>query len=129
MWRSQPGYVVKSVVDFHRWKNLTHARVCRTGMGWYHAVQMLRGDVPSCALAYIVEPWFLSAAGSAGPGGAEFMAWKAQVEEQNGIQFLTKVEDLPSTDRPRLALISGRTADNPRLLSECIKVRECLIYV
>ena len=31
------------------------------GMGWYHAVQMLRGDIPSAALAYIVEPWFLGA--------------------------------------------------------------------
>jgi hypothetical protein len=32
------------------------------GMGWYHAEQMLRGDIPSAALTYIVEPWFL------GPG-------------------------------------------------------------
>jgi len=31
------------------------------GMGWYHAEQMLRGDIPSAALAYIVEPWFLGA--------------------------------------------------------------------
>jgi hypothetical protein len=31
------------------------------GMGWYHAVQMLRGDIPSSVLAYIVEPWFLGA--------------------------------------------------------------------
>ena len=32
------------------------------GMGWYHAVQMLEGRVPSAALCYVVEPWFL------GPG-------------------------------------------------------------
>ena len=32
------------------------------GMGWYHAEQMLRGDIPSAALSYIIEPWFL------GPG-------------------------------------------------------------
>lgn len=31
------------------------------GMGWYHAEQMLRGDIPSAALSYIVEPWFLGA--------------------------------------------------------------------
>jgi hypothetical protein len=29
------------------------------GMGWYHAEQMLRGDVPSAKLCYVVEPWFL----------------------------------------------------------------------
>ncbi len=32
------------------------------GMGWYHAVQMLGGEVPSAKLSYIVEPWFM------GPG-------------------------------------------------------------
>ncbi len=31
------------------------------GMGWYHAEQMLRGDVPSAKLCYVVEPWFLGA--------------------------------------------------------------------
>jgi hypothetical protein len=93
-------------------------------MGWYHAIQMLRGDVPSCQLAYIVEPWFLGAIGSTGPGGPEFTAWKAQVETQYGVQFLSAVSELPSLvdGRKRLALVSGRTADNPRLLSECIKV-------
>jgi hypothetical protein len=25
----------------------------------YHAEQMLRGDIPSAKLSYIVEPWFL----------------------------------------------------------------------
>jgi hypothetical protein len=30
-------------------------------MGWYHAEQMLRGDVPSAKLCYVVEPWFLGA--------------------------------------------------------------------
>ena len=33
----------------------------KRGMGWYHAVQMLNGKVPSAALCYIVEPWFLGA--------------------------------------------------------------------
>jgi hypothetical protein len=31
------------------------------GMGWYHAEQMLRGDVPSAKLCYVVEPFFLGA--------------------------------------------------------------------
>ena len=32
------------------------------GMGWWHAVQMLKGQVPHAKLCYVVEPWFL------GPG-------------------------------------------------------------
>lgn len=31
------------------------------GMGWYHAVQMLGGEVPHAKLAHVVEPWFLGA--------------------------------------------------------------------
>lgn len=31
------------------------------GMGWYHAVQMLKGKCPSAVLSYVVEPWFLGA--------------------------------------------------------------------
>lgn len=33
-----------------------------SGMGWYHAVQMLGNECPSAKLCHIVEPWFL------GPG-------------------------------------------------------------
>jgi hypothetical protein len=29
------------------------------GMGWYHAVQMLKKKCPSAVLSFIVEPWFL----------------------------------------------------------------------
>jgi hypothetical protein len=32
------------------------------GMGWWHAVQMLKGQVPHAKLCHVVEPWFL------GPG-------------------------------------------------------------
>ena len=34
----------------------------KRGMGWYHAVQMIKGKCPSAKLCYIVEPWFM------GPG-------------------------------------------------------------
>jgi hypothetical protein len=33
----------------------------KRGMGWYHAVQMMKGKCPSARLCYIVEPWFLGA--------------------------------------------------------------------
>ena len=49
------------------------------GMGWYHAKQILDGDVPSATLTDIVEPWFLGG-GKDGPGGAEFAAFKKEHE-------------------------------------------------
>lgn len=88
------------------------------GMGWYHGIQMIEGKCPSASLDYVVEPWFMGAGGD-GPGGAEF---KEFMEEQkaNGIKFVSSLSELPSPEHPRLALISGRTADNPRLLTESI---------
>lgn len=61
--------------------------------------------------------------GADGPGGSDFKEYRTKTEETHGVQFLTSLAKLPSTDKPRLALISGRTADNPHLLSEAIKVR------
>jgi len=57
--------------------------------------------------------------GGEGPGGAEFKEFQA-LEEANGIKFATALSALPPPSAPRLALISGRTADNPRLLTESI---------
>lgn len=31
------------------------------GMGWYHAVQMLKEKVPCAKLCHVVEPWFMGA--------------------------------------------------------------------
>jgi hypothetical protein len=39
------------------------------------------------------------------------------------VQFLTSLSQLPATTKKRLALISGRTADNPKLMSEAIQVQ------
>jgi len=89
------------------------------GMGWYHAIQMLEGRCPHASLDYVVEPWFLGA-GSKSPGGPEFNEFKNETETNYGVKFFSSLSDLPPSAQPRLALISGRTADNPRLLSESI---------
>eukprot|EP00580_Thalassiosira_gravida_P003014 CAMPEP_0201599774 /NCGR_PEP_ID=MMETSP0492-20130828/1083_1 /ASSEMBLY_ACC=CAM_ASM_000837 /TAXON_ID=420259 /ORGANISM="Thalassiosira gravida, Strain GMp14c1" /LENGTH=395 /DNA_ID=CAMNT_0048062411 /DNA_START=46 /DNA_END=1233 /DNA_ORIENTATION=- len=89
------------------------------GMGWYHAVQMLEGRCPSASLDYIVEPWFLGG-GAEGPGGPEFAEWAKDSTAKYGTTFGTSVADLPEPKQPRCVLISGRTADNPRLVTECI---------
>jgi len=90
------------------------------GMGWYHAVQMLDGRVPSAALTTIVEPWFLGG-GASGPGGSEFAAWRTAVASSHpSVSFVESLSSVPAASGPRVALISGRTADNPRLLTESI---------
>eukprot|EP00538_Stauroneis_constricta_P002834 CAMPEP_0119545612 /NCGR_PEP_ID=MMETSP1352-20130426/314_1 /TAXON_ID=265584 /ORGANISM="Stauroneis constricta, Strain CCMP1120" /LENGTH=258 /DNA_ID=CAMNT_0007590185 /DNA_START=111 /DNA_END=884 /DNA_ORIENTATION=- len=102
----------------------------KRGMGWYHAVQMIKGKCPSAKLCYIIEPWFMGP-GASGPGGAEFAEFQKEAEEKEGIQFLMSVADLPALPegKKRLALISGRTADNPRLLKECIDNGCSTIYL
>jgi len=89
------------------------------GMGWYHAVQMLEKKCPSASLDYIVEPWFLGG-GADSPAGKEFNEFKEESETKYGTKFAVSMADLPPPEAPRLALISGRTADNPKLLSESI---------
>jgi predicted dehydrogenase len=97
------------------------------GMGWYHAIQMIEGKCPSASLDYVVEPWFMGPGGE-GPGGAEFLDFMEE-QKKEGVMFATSLDKLPAPEQPRLALISGRTADNPRLLSEAIATGCKCIYL
>jgi len=92
--------------------------VPKRGMGWYHAKQMLDDDVPSAHLAAIVEPYFLGP-GKDTPPGKAFNEWADEQKEKHGTAFYSSVADLKLADKT-LALVSGRTADNPRLLKELI---------
>lgn len=98
------------------------------GMGWYHAVQMLEDKCPSASLDYVVEPWFMGA-GADSEAGKEFGEWQAESEAKYGTGFAVSLDELPPPAAPRLALISGRTADNPRLLSESIAHGAKCIYL
>ncbi len=97
------------------------------GMGWYHAVQMLGGECPSAKLCHVVEPWFLGP-GAEGPGGPEFAEFMKQYTD---VQFHRSLADVPPVAEgvKRLALISGRTADNPRLLGESIAAGCSVVYL
>ena len=64
--------------------------VPKRGMGWYHAKQMLDGDVPSAALTAVVEPWFLGA-GADSPPGEAFKAWADEMEAAHGTKFCKDV--------------------------------------
>jgi len=100
------------------------------GMGWYHAVQMLKEKVPFAKLCHVVEPWFMGG-GAEGPGGPEFTEFQKETERDFGVGFHKSISDLPpvADGVKRLALISGRTADNPRLMSEAIAAGCQTIYL
>lgn len=83
---------------------------------------------PSASLDYIIEPWFLGG-GKDSPAGQDFATWQSEAEAKYGVKFATALSDLPPPVAPRLALISGRTADNPRLLTESIANGAKCIYL
>lgn len=89
------------------------------GMGWYHALQVLEGHVPSAKLTDIVEPWFLGA-GATGPGGAEFAEFKARYEPQ-GVRFHDSIAAMPKPAGKKMAMICTRTADMPKFFGECVE--------
>jgi len=91
---------------------------------------MLGDECPHAKLCYIVEPWFMGA-GASGPGGAEFAEFQKKTEADHGVGFLKSLAELPplADGVQRLALISGRTGDNPRLMSEAIKAGCKTIYL
>jgi len=88
------------------------------GMGWYHALNILEGDCPSAELTDVVEPWFLGA-GKEGPGGSAFAEFAASYPT---VRFHQSVADMPqvSAGAKKVAIIAGRTSDNPHLLEEVI---------
>ena len=109
--------------------------VPKRGMGWYHGKQMLEGDVPSATMTAVVEPWFLGP-GAESPPGQVFGEWAVEMEGKYGTKFVKDISELeieglvtPATQGPCLALISGRTADNPRLLKEVIAAGCTHVYL
>jgi predicted dehydrogenase len=67
--------------------------------------------------------------GSDSPAGQDFKEWQEETEQKYGTKFAPSLDDLPPPLAPRLALISGRTADNPRLLKEAIKHGAKCVYL
>ena len=69
--------------------------------------------------------------GGSGPGGEDFAKFQEGAARDHKVGFHKAMTDLPDVEdgTKRLALISGRTADNPRLLGEAIKVCRILSRV
>ena len=88
----------------------------------------IQNSCPSASLDYIAEPWFLGP-GSTSPGGPEFNEWADASKSSYGTAFATSIKELPEPKEPRCALISGRTADNPKLFGECIEAQCKTIFL
>jgi predicted dehydrogenase len=67
--------------------------------------------------------------GADSPAGQDFKKWQDETEAAFGTTFAASMNDLPPPAAPRLVLISGRTADNPKLLTECIARGAKCIYL
>ncbi len=67
-------------------------------------------DKSAARLDFIVEPWYMSEMGKSSAGGAEFAAFRKELEVNNGIKFFACVEDVPPVTPgvKRIAIISAR---------------------
>ena len=63
------------------------------GMGWYHALQLMDGEVAEGKLTDIVEPWFLGG-GKDSDGGKAFAELVAEWEPK-GVRFHSDVAGVP----------------------------------
>jgi predicted dehydrogenase len=88
---------------------------------------MLDGACPSATLTTVVEPYFLGA-GADSPPGVTFKAWADDMSSKHGTKFVKSIQEV-DIKGPTLALISGRTADNPRLLKEVIEAGATHVFL
>ncbi|KAJ8610714.1 hypothetical protein CTAYLR_005686 [Chrysophaeum taylorii] len=92
------------------------------GMGWFHGLQLVQGECPSGRLSDVVEPWFLGG-GKDSPAGEAFQKGCQAVWEPAGVRFSATLDDCwqrGDDSSPKIALIAGRTADNPKLFRAAI---------
>lgn len=87
------------------------------GMGWFHGHQLVNNECPSARLTDVIEPWFLGG-GRSSPAGEAF---QSVVEEWKDVRFCDSFDSLFSDSQGKcMALIAGRTADNPKLFRAAI---------
>eukprot|EP00629_Pelagomonadales_sp_RCC1024_P012041 CAMPEP_0119261510 /NCGR_PEP_ID=MMETSP1329-20130426/1552_1 /TAXON_ID=114041 /ORGANISM="Genus nov. species nov., Strain RCC1024" /LENGTH=386 /DNA_ID=CAMNT_0007261075 /DNA_START=116 /DNA_END=1276 /DNA_ORIENTATION=- len=89
------------------------------GMGWFHGLQLVEGECASARLTDVVEPWFLGD-GRESPAGEAFAEVVAAWPDVNFAPRLDGGTWAGAPPGPRVALVAGRTADNPGLVREAI---------
>ena len=89
-------------------------------MGWFHGLQLVEGACASARLSDVVEPWFLGP-GKDSDAGAEFDAGVVQAWPET--RFSDAISDetwSTAGPGPKLALIAGRTVDNPGFFRQAL---------
>lgn len=97
----------------------------KRGMGWYHLIQLL--EMTNVNVIACVEPFFLN------PDLCKKMpeSFASMVSEYSalGIQFTDSVMKLDDFERKTVCLVAGRTADNPKLFTQCVQKGATCIYL
>mmetsp|Transcript_23927 Transcript_23927/g.62385 ORF Transcript_23927/g.62385 Transcript_23927/m.62385 type:complete len:396 (-) Transcript_23927:75-1262(-) len=91
------------------------------GMGWFHGLQLVEGACASARLSDVVEPWFLGP-GKDSDAGAEFDA--GVVQAWPDARFSDAISDetwSTAGPGPKVALIAGRTVDNPGFFRQALE--------
>jgi len=92
------------------------------GMGWFHGLQLQRGECEGARLQAVVEPWFLGK-GADSDAGRAFA--EEVVAEWQDVHFASELSPAvwgdDNVEGPRIALIAGRTADNPALFRAALE--------
>lgn len=89
----------------------------KRSMGWYHGKQLVEQRVPGAQLTDIVEP-FLLGAGKSTSAAEEFKTWVAAKAEK--VKLYPTIGEMPAPVGPKLLVICGRTADNPKLFKQAV---------
>jgi predicted dehydrogenase len=97
----------------------------KKAMGWYHLTQLL--DESRAKVISVVEPWYLGK-GCGAAGADVFAKFREDANKSHpGIGFYSNVEELPELTQeagvstPVLALLAGRTENNPELFEAVCK--------
>lgn len=88
----------------------------KRSMGWYHCKQILDDSIKGAKLTDIVEPFFMGPHGKDTPAAKEFNDWVEKVS----VGVHATIADMPKPSGPKMAVICGRTADNPKLFKQAI---------
>jgi transaldolase len=87
----------------------------KKSMGWYHAKQLLDKRFDNVALTDVVEPFLMNQACEA----QDFKEWRS-VAQSAGVRFHKSVDEAPKASSTSVALICGRTNDNPKLFRAAV---------
>jgi transaldolase len=88
----------------------------KRSMGWYHAKQLLDKKFANAKLTNVIEPFLMNL----DPVPEDFSAWMTAAK-QDGVAFHASTEAAPRAGAQSVALICGRTAENPKFFSAILQ--------